>query len=51
MLIHICDICKKEIDRGQGVSVDYDSKIIRYSFCEKCGKPVIEFLKKKKLTK
>jgi hypothetical protein len=48
MLVHKCDNCKKEIKSR-------DKEIIagfawpQFSFCGRCGKPIIAFLKKRKL--
>ncbi|MFA5770991.1 MAG: hypothetical protein WC894_05885 [Patescibacteria group bacterium] len=50
MNIQKCDICKKKIEEkypvraGVGFFSDKD-------FCSKCGKPVLDFLKKHKLIK
>jgi hypothetical protein len=48
MLVHKCDNCKKEIKKG-------DAEVVaglgwpNYSFCTPSGKPIIAFLKKRKL--
>ena len=49
MNIHKCDICKKAIKdlpvrAGVGVFREKD-------FCIKCGKPILDFLKKNKFIK
>ncbi len=51
MYIQKCDLCKKEVPRGEGFSVVYENHLIRPLFCEKCGKPVAAFLKKNKFIK
>lgn len=58
MHITKCDICKKTIDRGKmekiRVERDYwgDRFIYnRFEFCTNCAKPVLKFLKDKKLLK
>jgi hypothetical protein len=48
MLVKKCDKCKKEIKIGN------DEVVVglgwpHYSFCTRCGKPIIAFLKKRKL--
>ncbi len=52
MLVYKCDICKKSIKSGAdavtaGVGDFWKSHIL----CARCGKPVIEFLKKSGLLK
>ena len=48
MLVTKCDSCKKEIKKR-------DERIVvglgwpEFSFCGRCGKPIIAFLKKHKL--
>lgn len=49
MIVKKCDICKKKIKgypvkAGEDVFSDKD-------FCSKCGKPILDFLKKHKLLK
>ena len=49
MNVSKCDICKKKlqgdpIKAGVGYFADKD-------FCSKCGKPILDFLKKHKLVK
>lgn len=47
MHISKCDICEKEIKDGKiAVGVGY---LVRADLCEKCGGPIIAFLKKHKL--
>jgi DNA-directed RNA polymerase subunit RPC12/RpoP len=48
MLVHKCDNCKKEIKKGEG-EVVAGLGWPNYSFCIRCGKPIIAFLKKSKL--
>jgi len=48
MLIRKCDICKKEIkDRHEEIVAGIEWPT--YSFCSRCGKPIIAFFKKHKL--
>ena len=49
-IIYKCDLCRKEI-KDPVVTVGYGHLFGGYSLCEKCGKPVNEFLKKRKLSK
>jgi hypothetical protein len=48
MLIRKCDVCKKEIKKG-------DQEIVvmmgwhQFSFCAGCGRPILAFLRKRKL--
>ena len=48
MLVRKCDNCKKEIKHR-------DEKVVvglgwsEFSFCGRCGKPIVAFLKKRKL--
>jgi len=49
MNIHKCDICKKKVEMDSvkaGVGYFSDKE-----FCLKCGKPIVDFLKKHKLIK
>lgn len=48
MMIHKCDICKKQIKRDT-VSIGYDGRWSSNEFCLDCGKPIFDFLKKNKL--
>jgi len=48
MLVHKCDICKREIKKGNN-EVVAGLGWPNYSFCGHCGKPIIVFLKKRKL--
>ena len=48
MLVHKCDNCKKEIKEGND-EVVAGLGCPNYSFCTRCGKPIIAFLKKRKL--
>ena len=51
MLVYKCDICKKEIRKeNEMISVDAGGLFRRYFLCGRCGKPVINFLDKNKLT-
>jgi NAD-dependent SIR2 family protein deacetylase len=47
MYVSKCDKCEKEI-KDKKITVDFD-RSIRVDLCEKCGEPVISFLKKSKL--
>jgi len=48
MLIRKCDICKKEIqNRHEEIAAGIEWPT--YSFCSRCGKSIIAFLKKRKL--
>ena len=48
MLVRKCDNCKKEIKRrDEAVIVGLGWP--EFSFCGPCGKPIIAFLKKRKL--
>jgi len=52
MFVYKCDICKKEINQDRKeISVTPPGKLSAFMFCEKCGKPVLVFLKKHKLLK
>jgi hypothetical protein len=44
-----CDICKKEIIDNESVSVGHPPTFVRFSLCPACGKPIVDFMKKKKL--
>jgi RNA polymerase-binding transcription factor DksA len=46
MLVRKCDNCKKEIKQLNEAIV---AGIGQFSFCERCGKQIIVFLKKRKL--
>jgi hypothetical protein len=48
MLIRKCDICKKEI-KGRHEEIVAGIEWPTYSFCSGCGKPIVAFLKKRKL--
>ena len=48
MLIYKCDICKKEI-KNRHEEIVAGLQWPTYSFCSLCGKPIIAFLKKRKL--
>lgn len=52
MTIHKCDICMKEIDLKKGsVNLGNNGYFSTYFLCSKCGKPVLDFMKKKGLGK
>jgi len=48
MLVHKCDNCKKEIKKVNN-EVVAGIGWPNYSFCRRCGKPIIVFQKKRKL--
>jgi len=48
MLVRKCDSCKKEIKQLND-AVIAEVCFPEFSFCERCGKPTIAFLKKRKL--
>jgi len=47
MYVSKCDKCKKEIS-DKKITVDF-GHLVRVDLCEKCGSPVVLFLKKSKL--
>lgn len=50
MFITKCDICKKQIkESANAVLAGYGHGFAAYSFCDKCGKPVSDFLIKNEL--
>ncbi len=49
MLIHKYDICKKEIKKGEKEVTAGCGGWPQFSFCTKCGKSILAFLKKRKL--
>jgi len=49
MYVRNCDICKKKI---KGYPIRASADLLRdKDFCLKCGKPILDFLKKHKLIK
>ena len=48
MLVRKCDNCKKEI-KGRDKEIIAGFTWPRFSFRGRCGKPIIAFLKKRKL--
>jgi hypothetical protein len=48
MLIRKCDLCKKEI-KNRREEIVAGIEWPTYSFCSRCGKSIIAFLKKSKL--
>ncbi len=48
MLVRKCDKCKKEI-KQLNEAIVAEVGFPEFSFCERCGKPIIVFLKKRKL--
>ena len=47
MTIHKCDLCKKTI-KGKMVLAGYSEYQLGHkTFCENCGKPVLDFLRTK----
>lgn len=52
MRLDQCDICKQSItDFDQQVFVGYGIPDLQYSFCSRCARPIIEFLKQRSLRK
>jgi hypothetical protein len=49
MRITKCDICKKQI-KGKSIIVGFGF-LPMVEFCEKCGAPILKFLKKHKFIK
>lgn len=50
MLVHKCDLCKKVVERNKTIEVVAGLVQWRaYEFCEKCGRPVMAFLRKVKV--
>jgi len=49
MFISKCDVCKKEIKKDR-IDVRFSS-FGSAEFCDKCGLPILKFLKKNKLIK
>ncbi len=49
MHVYKCDLCHKEL-KDDALKVYADTRAIAHNlFCENCGKPVLNFLKKHKL--
>jgi rRNA maturation endonuclease Nob1 len=48
MVVRKCDNCKKEI-KQPNESIVAGIGFPEFSFCERCGKPITVFLKKRKL--
>jgi len=46
MLISVCDICKKRIDKAEEISAGFGIVTQTKTFCKKCAKPVANFLNK-----
>jgi hypothetical protein len=50
MMVHKCDLCKKEIrKREMMVSVGLSQPFGSFEFCTACGEPILDVLKKKQL--
>lgn len=49
MHIEKCDICGKNIKDNQKIVVGYKFAFATNDICLKCAKPVVSFLKKRKL--
>lgn len=49
MLVLKCNLCKKDI-KGKPITAGFDF-LARIDLCEKCGKPIKDFLKKHKFIK
>jgi DNA-directed RNA polymerase subunit RPC12/RpoP len=50
MMFHQCDKCKKKIESSSD-AVHAGVGWERFSFCSKCGAPIVELLKKFRLMK
>lgn len=50
MLVSKCDICRRTIIEGKGIKVSFNY-FNGFEFCSDCAKPVMKFLKAKKLVK
>ncbi len=48
MLVRKCDNCKKKI-KQLNEAIVAGIGFPEFSFCERCGKPIVVFLKKRKL--
>ena len=42
-----CDLCRKTVSGKKYVTVFYRGSFVHFSFCEKCGEPIISFLRKR----
>ena len=51
MRVTKCDLCKKEIKKGDKPVHVYFEFYNDKELCEKCGDPILKFLKNKKLFK
>lgn len=54
MKITQCDICKKEIEKdAEKLQIAREGRLLfkHFEICADCGKPVLKFLKNKKLIK
>jgi len=49
MLVSKCDICKRTI-KGEPITAGF-GYLRKTELCQKCGQPIIRFLKNKKLIK
>lgn len=48
MIEYRCDICKKAVkDRDNSPTAGFGYKF--FQFCQKCGSPILKFLKSRKL--
>jgi hypothetical protein len=45
MLIEKCDLCEKELEKGNHIKVGYNRMFPQYTLCDDCGAPVAVFLK------
>jgi len=45
-----CDFCKKVIKENKSIKAAY-TYLYSVDLCEKCGKPILNFLKKNKVIK
>lgn len=49
MFIYKCDLCKKVIKNKEEMVVAGTRRVSCFELCAKCGEPIENFLKKKKL--
>lgn len=52
MLVYKCDLCNKTVkEKDEKVYASVRGMFSGYTFCKDCGKPIKDFLIKKKLIK
>ena len=47
MVITKCDLCRRDISKKKYVTVYWRGSLVHFSFCEKCGEPIISFLRER----